>query len=118
MDLEKNLSGKYSSMGIVSGNELYLPLSIAEHFIRDCSSLSLAITGVDFFRISNSSIIPVVQINSIDTCSLFNINIPWCENVRNCNSFVLKTLGQKECKDIVEYCNFVLISESEYLSIT
>ncbi|MDK8181889.1 hypothetical protein [Paenibacillus sp. UMB4589-SE434] len=113
MNNELEVINKYKEFGVISANELYLPISTAGIFIDECNKYEVAVVGVDFFYITEErKIVPITPINSIDA-SMITINKSWKQYVMECNKFVLKALIQEKKKDNNQFYSFVLSFKNE-----
>lgn len=113
--IEQILINKYTEYGRVSlSGELYLPISLGEKFVTECSELKVAVVGVEFFHRKGESVIPVIPINSINYSCILDKYLEWKDVVNNCNKAVMFALDLESKSDNAKYFNPSLLEEHEW----
>lgn len=113
MNNENTLIKKFESKGLIIDKELYLKLPDSFEFIQACNDAKIAILGVDFFKVYNSIVVPVIPVKDIN-CSVFvDKNTDWNEIVRCCNDYSSKILKKEYSINNQLYCNFLLLEEED-----
>jgi len=112
--LEDFLLEKYAPYGIRKANEIYLPFSTSSMFVGECSSLKIAILGLDFVHFKPGMTIPVVPINSLENSPILNEHQEWDDIVKECNKEALNVLHIEEERDPTQYYNPTLYEKSEW----
>jgi hypothetical protein len=114
--LEELFVTKYANYGKTSpSGELYLPLSTSNQFVNECTSLKVAIIGLEFFHIGPEYVMPVSPLSGID-CSIFlKTSMSWDEVVNRCNEAVIKVLQQEEKRDHTQWYHPTLFERDEWV---
>lgn len=110
---ENSLIKKYSHLGILSvgGQEIYLPFETREMFVKDCTELSLAIIGLDFFSFAQNVLI--ARTDEYDFSSFLEERLDWIHLVEKCNQTVLMALNKEYNINKARYYNPTAITKSE-----
>ncbi|KWX80494.1 hypothetical protein AMQ84_03380 [Paenibacillus riograndensis] len=115
MNVEEIIFNKYSDFGYKSvSGELYLPFKWALKLVEECNEQEIAVIGLDFVHINSTKIVPVSPLNGVDCSGLLYKHKIWVEVVKECNDFVINVLINEQNRDSTQYCNFVLLSISEW----
>jgi hypothetical protein len=111
--MEAFLLKKYSHYGRISGGEIFLPLSTKEQFVEECTSLSVAIGGLEFFHVKLQKVIPVEPVTTFDYSIFLQHSDNWSESVKKCNESALRVLIEEEKEDPTQYYNPLLFEQPE-----
>ncbi len=113
--LEDKLVAKYATYGrSTSSGELYLPLFTSKQLVDECTSLQVAIIGVDFFHVGPDYVMPTSPLNGIDSSIFLKTATSWEEVVKQCNEAAIKVLKQKEKEDNTQWYNPTFFEKSEW----
>lgn len=113
--IEQSIINKYAEYGRISlSGEIYLPISMGEKFVTECSELKVTVVGVEFFHRKGEYIIPVTPINGIDCSSIIDKYSEWKDVVNNCNKAVTVALDLEIRRDNTQYFNPSLLEEHEW----
>ncbi|GGJ10435.1 hypothetical protein GCM10010885_19560 [Alicyclobacillus cellulosilyticus] len=114
LNVKRKLFEKYYDFSIRSGNELYLPLSMAMNFVNDCTRLGLVVVELEFFHIEGDKITPVVEpLTGLDCSNVFEEQWDWSHVVQQCNSVAMLVLENEAKRDDTQYVNFTILSRDE-----
>jgi hypothetical protein len=111
--MEAFLVKKYSHSGRISGGETFLPLSTKEQFVEECTLLSVAIGGLEFFHVKSQNVIPVEPVTTFDYSLFLQHSENWSERVKKCNEAALRVLIEEEKEDPTQYYNPLLFEKPE-----
>jgi hypothetical protein len=111
--VEAFLLKKYFHYGRISGREFFLPLSTKEQFVEECTLLSVAIGGLEFFHVRSQHVIPVEPVIIFDYSMLLQHSENWSESVKKCNEAALRVLIEEEKEDPTQYYNPLLMERPE-----
>jgi hypothetical protein len=115
MILEEEILVKYAKYGRnTSSGELYLPLFIYKRFVDECTSLHIAIIGIEFFHVGPDYVMPISPLNGIDSSIFLKMATDWEEVVKLCNEAAMNVLQQEEIRDPTQWYNPTLFEESEW----
>jgi hypothetical protein len=109
--MEEVLLKKYSHYGRISGGEIFLPLSTKEQFVEECTLLSVALGGLEFFYVKLQNVIPVEPVTTFDSSMFLQHSDNWSERVKTCNEAALRVLIEEEKKDPTQYYNPLLFEK-------
>jgi hypothetical protein len=84
---------RYEDLGVVKGDEWYLPLKETRRIVEECSQKRIAVIGIDFVHIRKGAVQPQVPINSADW-SPFLQAACWQDVVAQCNAASLQVLKE------------------------
>ena len=109
-----NVYMKYQEITLESGGEVYFPMTIAEKFVEDCTRISCAVIGIDFFHIRDQKYIePTSPINSFDASDFLKEIGPREGIVLLCNESASKILDIEKRRDPTQWCNFVILDKNK-----
>lgn len=104
---------RYEGLGIVKGDEWYLPLKETKRLVEECSQKKMAVIGIDFVHIRQGTVHPQVPINSADWSAFLHAAC-WQDVVAQCNTASLRVLAQEERADPEQFCSLVFFSAEEW----
>lgn len=110
--MEAFLLKKYSKYERISGGEIYFPLHIRKMFVEECTSLKVAILGLEFFYVKSGLVIPVEPMNILDSSEMLKMYPHWDDVVNHCNQAALRVLIEEEKRDPTQYYNPLLVEKS------
>lgn len=105
---------EYEEMGyFVEDGNLYLPLTISEDFVYDCTRLNVAIVGVNYILWTEHDFF--LHTGSMDLTELLPSFPSWEDLVNFCNQTVLENLEQERETNPSVFFVPVLLEEYEWI---
>ncbi|MGV3624039.1 MAG: hypothetical protein ACO1OB_24695 [Archangium sp.] len=109
---EQRLQQAFADVGTLAAGDFYVPPFVAGEFVDTCIRESLAIIGVDVFRLEEGVGVKPDLSQMADFSSMFPADAPWLDMVRATAEEARRFVEQLPLENDVRL-NFTVLSEEE-----
>lgn len=112
-NIEDMILEEFIDVSYESGGEIYLPIIEANKFILWCVEKQVIMYTIEIFEKLGTSITPYSNTISIDSSTIFDEDLTWDLNVKNCNLFIEEKANAIRLDNPSLYFSFVVELDPE-----